>query len=145
MITKLLIPKTFFQNRSIFRSLKKLVIFSLLVLIITLIFYFKNFKEIELVCNETVSKEVFLLNYVKKENLKSKIYTHNKKIKLQGNELLRIYLKNFILQIPDPIFNDKINYKKNGCKLIDNMDIYCEVHFRKLENGKISIWYNFME
>lgn len=124
----------------------KIFLFLLSIFAVVLFFYIESFKDIEQVCRDRKDTEVYLLNYVTKQHLKDIVEKHNKKFKLKGNEFTRIYLLNSILTIPDPVFDDsKINYKKEGCEQIDIMDIYCEIRYRRLSNGKIDIWYNFME
>ena len=122
---------------------KKLIYF--LLVILSLLIYVYSFNDIELICDKPPFEEIYLLNYTLKANFKDKIYSHNKNIKLEGIEFKRVYLKNNIFEIPDFIFNDKIDYKKKDCAEIDNMDIYCIVNFRKMENGKIEIYYNFLD
>ena len=101
--------------------------------------------DVEQVCRNKKNTEFFLLNYVTKQNLKEIVTKHSEEYQLKDKELNRVYLLNPILRIPDPIFDSKINYRENDCQEIDNMDIFCEVRYQKLENGKINIWFNFME
>ncbi len=115
------------------------------ILSISLIFYAYSFNDVEIVCKENTKVEIYLLNYITKKDLKSIVYSHNADFEFKGDELKRLYLLRNIFEIPDPIWNSKIDYKKEGCKNIDNMDIYCEVRYQKMKNGEIDIWYNFMD
>ena len=124
--------------------IRNIIIF-LSSLIVIIAIYTNSFKDIEQVCRKKKNTEYFLLNYVTKQNLKEIVKKHNKVYQLKDKELNRVYLLNPILRIPDPIFNANINYRENGCNDIDNMDIFCEVRYRKLENGKIDVWFNFLE
>lgn len=107
--------------------------------------YAFSFDTIEPVCEKTADREYFLLNYVSKSNLKGKVYLHNQDISFGGKEFKRVYLLHYIFEIPDPVWDSKIDYRKDGCGNLDNSDIYCEVRFTRLPNGTIETWYNFME
>lgn len=122
-----------------------ILLYSIFTIFAILILYARSFEDIEPVCKKTETREIFLLNYVSKENLKTIIYNHNKNFNLENIEFTRIYLKRPIFKIEDPILGDEYDYKPRGCDNIDNMDIYCEVRYRKLESGKTDVWYNFME
>ena len=124
--------------------IRNIIIF-LSSLIVIIAIYINSFSDVEQVCQKKKNTEYFLLNYVTKQNLIEIVKKHNKVYQLKDKELNRVYLLNPILQIPDPIFNDNINYRENGCNEIDNMDIFCEVRYRKLENGQIDVWFNFLE
>jgi hypothetical protein len=127
---------------------KKLIRNTIILLasfIVIIVIYTNSFKDIEQVCLKKKNTEYFLLNYVTKQNLKEIVKKHNKSYQLKDKEINRVYLLNPILRIPDPIFNNNINYQENGCNDIDIMDIYCEVRYRKLENGKVDVWFNFFE
>lgn len=127
------------------RNFKYIIILTLIIGS-ALTIYAYSFKDVEQVSQNRKNTEVYLLNYVTKNNLKAVVENHNKNFRFKENEFTRLYLLNYIFSIPDPIFDDsKIDYRKNGCKEIDNMDIYCEVRYKKLENGKVDVWYNFME
>lgn len=124
---------------------KKIFIITSFIIILITTIYANSFKDIELVCNKNKNEEYFLLNYIFKKDLKHKIKLHNENFKMRENEYTRVYLKNPIFKITDPIFNDDYNYKKEGCNKVDNMDIYCEAFFRKGKKGKIEIKYRFYE
>ncbi|NUY81960.1 hypothetical protein HUK80_13735 [Flavobacterium sp. MAH-1] len=129
-------------------SIKKatrILIALLLLTCVVLVLYVKSFKDVERVCADKKQTEIYLLNYVTKSNLKHIVYEHNKNFKLESDEISRVYLLSPILKIPDPIFGDEYTYKPDGCDQIDNMDIYCEVRYSKMKNGKTDVWYNFME
>lgn len=126
---------------------KKILI--VLLLLLSFFYFFKD-EKIEIICTKNYSngdrKEVYLVSYAFESQINSIIKKHNSdlfNIKSNGN-IRRVYLKNPIFKIKDPIFDDSDDYKKNNCSNIDNMDILCTVDKIKLKKGKDTIVFSFM-
>lgn len=133
------------QTNLKFKKWKRNVFLIIILFISISAIYINTFKDVEQVCHNKKNIEIYLLNYVTKKNLKEIVTKHNQEFQLKDQDLKRVYLLHPILRIQDPIFHSNINYRKNGCQKIDNMDIYCEVRYTKLSDDTIDIWYNFME
>ena len=118
-----------------------------IIIITGVMIYVSSFDDLEPACKErsSATKEYFLINYAFTSDFKEIIYKQNAQLKFPQETFRRVYLKHSVLRLPDPIFNEQLDYKENGCTDIDNMDIYCIADFTKLPKGKIRYYYNFMD
>lgn len=122
--------------------------FLLLLFIITVgfVIYCIRIKDVEEICiKKSGDTQYYLINYALRRDFKDLIINHAKSINFKGDEKTVVYLKNNLLNVPDPPFDDEYDYKENGCSDIDNMDIYGTVNFTRLENGKMRVFYNLYD
>ena len=130
----------FFKKKSI-----QIAMVILFLLFVGILAYSKSFNDVEQICYDKKYAEIYLINYISMKGLKKTVIDHNSNLGLPTSELKRVYLLNPIFRISSPISETHLNYKCDGCGQIDNMDIYCEVRYRKLKNGKVDVWYNFIQ
>jgi hypothetical protein len=124
-----------------------------ILMMITLLIMFTNCEkpEIYLLCkNEYTDEEIdevyLVKNYPKQEkDLNVLIQLFNQD--LQNNE--NFGTRTFVRQSKNIAFDfalgDDIDYEKNECLEIDNMDILCEVSKVKFHNGGDTIIFNYFK
>ncbi|MFL9839212.1 hypothetical protein ABS768_17025 [Flavobacterium sp. ST-75] len=116
------------------------------IIILTALVYIDSFEDIEEICSDKPGKtEYYLINYAFKSDFREMVTQHNKSVKMGEGKSGRVYLKHNILDPGDPIFNDRLNYKKDGCSDIDIMDVYCIIDFNTTNEGEIRVMYNFLD
>lgn len=107
--------------------------------------------QIELLCREQKNEKFTEIYLVKNrphdpQKLQNLMHDFNKDLKKSNQSVRRIFLKPHTNRILNIIFGDQINYSKNGCKELDNMDFIYRVTKHKMYGGKDTIdYYMFPE
>jgi hypothetical protein len=107
--------------------------------------------EINLLCKkenkEGKFEEVYLVkNYPKQENdLHELVDLFNQDLKVIENIDTRTFIKEHDNRASDFALGDHLDYEKNKCKEIDNMDILCQVSKVNFHNGGDTIIFNYFK
>lgn len=105
--------------------------------------------HIELLCMDKISdresREIYLVKNAPQnvEKFKQLIFKFNNDLDSSSTYCERLFLRPHHNSIIDKIMGDEIDYSKNGCKEIDNIDFISEVSKIKFHVGGDTIVYRF--
>lgn len=123
-----------------------------ILLIISTILSFSACKQVEvnLLCSEEKDNrfdEVYLIEKApkSKDDLQKFIYEYNSDMDTLKQYGTRLFLKEHQNYMFDYIFNETIDYSKNGCKEINNMDFLCKISKYRYASKQDTVVYHFFD